>query len=125
MQNAAIWFAATRSIRCRKPIWPPNAKRYISEADAQLVLEELPNTEWKLLFALSRWGGLRVGSEVRELTWGDVDWEQQRILIHSPKTERYEGRETRLIPLFPELAPLLDKRYDEAAEGDVLILPML
>ena len=101
------------------------SKAYINEADAKLVLEELPNNEWKLLFALSRWGGLRVGSEVRLLTWGDIDWERQRILIHSPKTERYEGRETRLIPMFPELAELLDKRFDEAAEGDVLVLPML
>ncbi len=44
-----------------------------------------------------------MGSEVRQLAWADVDWEQQRILIRSPKTERYEGRETRWIPVFPEL----------------------
>jgi integrase len=96
-------------------------------------LDELPNNEWKLLFALSRRGGLHVGSEVRQLKWHDIDFERQRILVHSPKTERYEGRETRLIPLFPELAELLSKRFDEAFEtngyrepdGNSPVLPML
>ena len=82
-------------------------RAFISELDAQKVLAELPDTQWKLLFGLARWAGLRVGSEVRQLTWADVDWEQQRILIRSPKTERDEGRDTRSIPMFPELAPLL------------------
>ena len=100
-------------------------RAYIDAATAKAVLDELPTTEWKLLFALSRWGGLRVGSEVRRLTWNDIDWEGQRLLIHSPKTEHHAGRETRMLPIFPELAPWLDKRYAEAADGDTLILPML
>jgi Phage integrase SAM-like domain len=100
-------------------------RAYIADADAQKVLAELPSSEWKLLFALSRRGGLRVGSEVRRLTWADVDWDQQRILIRSPKTEHHAGHETRLLPMFPELAPLFDKQFDEASEGEELVLPML
>jgi hypothetical protein len=100
-------------------------KAFINDSDARRVLAELPDCQWKLLFALARWGGLRVGSEVRELTWRDIDWERQRILVRSPKTKHHEGREARLVPMFPELMSLLSQRFEEAAEGDVKILPML
>jgi integrase len=100
-------------------------RAYIKEVDARKVLAELPTTEWKLLFALSRWGGLRVGSEVRRLTWDDIDREQERLLIHSPKTEHHAGHGSRWLPIFPELAPLLALRFAEAAEGETLVLPML
>jgi len=51
------------------------------------------------------------------LKWGDVNFEHNTILVHSPKTERHKGKDTRLMPLFPELRkPLLDV-YSEAPEG--------
>ncbi len=89
------------------------------------MLEQLPGVEWKLLFSLSRWGGVRVPSEPKLLTWADVDWEQQRLTIHSPKTERYAGHETRQIPVFPEIATLLRDAFEQAAEGEQYVLPML
>ncbi len=97
---------------------------YIKAVDAKAVIDKLPGTQWKLLFGLCRWGGLRIG-ETRLLTWGDVLWDENRLLVHSPKTKRYEGHATRLIPLFPELAELLGNRYHEAAEGEQYVLPML
>jgi len=51
------------------------------------------------------------------LTWADVNWEQGRILVHSPKTEHHEGGESRLVPLFPELLPYLHEVFDEAEPG--------
>jgi len=51
----------------------------------------------------ARFGGLRAPSEVLPLKWADVNWEQNRIVIHSPKTEHHEGHESRPIPMFPEL----------------------
>jgi hypothetical protein len=51
------------------------------------------------------------------LRWQDANWEQGRILIHSPKTEHYEGHETRLIPMFPELRPHLLAAFEEAEPG--------
>ena len=47
------------------------------------------------------------------------------MLIRSLKTEHHVGGALRWIPIFPELAPLLSKRYAEAAEGESLVLPML
>lgn len=98
---------------------------FVSAEDARKVLEELPDCQWRLLFALSRWGGLRVGSEVRRLTWDDIDWQRQRFTVRSPKTEHHQGGGSRTIPIFPELAKLLDERFAEAVEGETLVLPML
>jgi len=100
-------------------------RAYVSETDANKVLKQLPTNEWKLLFVLSRWGGLRVGSEPRLLRWCDIDWAEGRFLVHSPKTAHHEGRETRQVPLFPEIAKLLTERSEQAEEGEKLVLPML
>ena len=108
-----------------KNVQGSDRQAYVLEADAAKVLEQLPNNEWKLLFALSRWAGLRVGSEVRRLRWQDIDWAKNRFLVHIPKTEHIKGRETRLTPLFPEVATLLAERLELAEDGAELVLPML
>ncbi len=71
-------------------------------------------------FALSRFGGLRCPSEHVTLTWEDVDWERSRIRIHSPKTEHHEGKESRVIPIFPELRPHLEAMWDDSEPGATL-----
>jgi len=68
-----------------------------------------------LLFALSRFGGLRCPSEHLGLRWCDVDWEHDRFTVRSPKTER-KGKPFRLVPLFPELRPHLEAVYFAALE---------
>ena len=98
---------------------------FVTAADATKVLDELPDCQWRLLFALSRWGGLRVGSEVRRLTWNDIDWKRQRFTVRSPKTEHHQGGATRVVPIFPEFAKLLSERFEDAEEGETLVLPML
>jgi len=102
-----------------------NKHAFIERKPALLVMENLPNSEWRLLFALSRWGGLRVGSEARRLRWSDIDWARKRFTVHATKTERYSGHETRTVPIFPELAELLSERHEDAEDGDELVLPML
>ncbi len=97
-------------------------QHFVTEEVSKRVLEFLPTIEWKLIFALSRWGGLRCPSEVLSLQWDHVLWDQKRIIVPSPKTEHHEGHEQRLIPLFPELEPLLSEAYHVAPEGQVKIL---
>ena len=90
---------------------------FLNRADAEKVLAACPDNEWKLIFALARFGGLRTPSETLLLRWGDVDWERGRLLIRSPKTEHHEGKDSRLVPIFPELRPHLEAAWDQAAEG--------
>ena len=81
-----------------------NKKRmyFVSEATAQNVLDACPNNEWKLIFALARYGGFRCPSEVLALTWGDILWDQDRFIVRCVKTEHRAGHEMRIVPIFPE-----------------------
>jgi integrase len=97
-------------------------QRFISRRDAQKVLDACPNAEWRLIFALARYGGLRTPSETLLLKWTDIDWERGRIHVMSCKTEHFEGRGSRDIPIFPELATPLHEVFDQAAEGAVYVI---
>lgn len=81
---------------------------FITRKEAAMVLQACPDAEWKLLFALSRYGGLRCPSEHLALRWRDIDWDRNRFTVHSAKTAQHEGKETRDVPLFPELRPFLE-----------------
>lgn len=95
---------------------------FVTRDMAQKVLDACPDTQWRLLFALSRYGGLRCPSEHLALRWGDVDWEHSRIRIRSSKTEHHEGGDCRIIPLFPELRPYLQQAFDEAEPGTEYVI---
>jgi integrase len=94
---------------------------YISADDAARVLAACPDGRWRLLFALARWGGLRVPSEAFGLTWADVNWAEGRMKVHSPKTARHESGE-RLVPIFGELGPHLQRAFDDAPAGELKVL---
>ncbi len=90
---------------------------FLNHDDSMKVLESCPDSQWRLIFALCRWGGLRCPSEVLSLKWEHIDWERNRIRVVSPKTERHDGHDSRVIPLFPELLKPLQEVYDQATEG--------
>jgi integrase len=102
----------------------PNRERdyFVTREDAQKVLDACPDAVWRLLFALSRYGGLRCPSEHLALRWADIDWERGRMRVRSPKTERHEGGESRVIPIFPELRPYLEAAWESAAEGSEYVI---
>ena len=97
-------------------------RAYVSVADVSRVIEHCPNVWWKLLVALARFGGLRIPSEAFSLTWGDVDWERNRLTVPSPKT-RSHGKPHRVIPLFPLLRPHLEAAFNHAEEGNEYVIP--
>lgn len=98
-------------------------RAYIPATDALRVIEHCPNTTWKVLVALSRFAGLRTPSESLSLKWADVDWERQRITVPVPKLQHLPGRGHRIIPMFPEVRPWLERAFDEAPEGSVYVVP--
>ncbi|MBO7723279.1 MAG: tyrosine-type recombinase/integrase [Thermoguttaceae bacterium] len=81
------------------------------------LLDACPDQTWRTILALCRIGGLRNPSETLRLTWRDVNWANQSILVHSPKTAHHEGKESRLIPMFPELKEQLELQWELAEEG--------
>ncbi len=92
-------------------------KRFITRADVAKVLEVCPNVQWRVLVALSRFGGLRIPSEALPLTWADVDWDAGTLHVTSPKTEHHAGQGSRTAPLFPELRAILLEAYEQAEPG--------
>jgi integrase len=86
---------------------------------AQQVLDACPDAEYRLLFGLARYGGLRCPSEALALKWTDIDWHKKRFTVHSPKTERYANKGQRIVPIFPELAPLFKAAKQEASPDAV------
>lgn len=86
------------------------------------ILDACPDAEWRLIFALCRFGGLRCPSEVLRVRWQDVDWSAGKILVHAPKTERHQGKGTRWIPIFAELRPYLDDAHEVAQDGAVYVI---
>jgi hypothetical protein len=78
---------------------------FISLETIGRVLDACPDTEWRLIVALSRFGGLRTPSEHLALRWRDIDWERGRMRVSSPKTEHHEGHAVREVPLSPSYSP--------------------
>ncbi|MGI9447742.1 MAG: tyrosine-type recombinase/integrase [Pirellulales bacterium] len=97
---------------------------FIARKTVNVVLEACLNTQWKLVFAFARYGGVRIPSEIKGLKWSDVNWERGRITIKTPKTSHIDGHQTKVIPLFPELRPLLEKAFEEAVEGEEFVFPL-
>ncbi len=97
-------------------------EHFINHQDAQTILDACPDMEWKLIFALARYGGLRTPSETLALMWDDVNWGRDRMTVHSPKTEHHPGGELRIVPLFPELRPLLTQAFAEAPAGSEFVI---
>ena len=81
------------------------------------ILEHCPDQQWRLIVVLARYGGLRCPSEVLALQWSDINWEDNRLRVPSPKTERHVGGASRTIPLFPELRSELLDAFGVAEEG--------
>jgi len=100
----------------------PTRLFFVTREMADAVLTQCPTNEWKLIFALCRYGGLRCPTELLSLTWSDVDVHRNRILIHSTKLEHHATKCKRFIPLFPELRPLLWLAYEECPDGEKYVI---
>jgi integrase len=92
---------------------------FVNPDTAQKVLEACPDVEWRLIFCLARFGGLRCPSEVLRLRWCDIDFEKERFVVHSTKTEHHADCGVRTVPMFPELKPLFRDAFEQARDGAV------
>jgi integrase len=95
---------------------------FVTREIAAKVLDACPDAEWRLIFALSRFGGLRCPSELLNLEWSDVHWDKDRFRVRSPKKEHLEDGGERWVPIFPELRPYLEEMFDRAEAGTVFVV---
>jgi integrase len=101
----------------------PKRFHFVTREEAQAVLEACPNVQWRLVFALCRYAGLRCASEIAALKWADVNWETMRFTVHASKTEHHGDGGVRLVPIFPELVQHLQDAFDAAEPGAVYCCP--
>lgn len=89
----------------------PARQCYIDEATIEKVIAACPDPEWRLIVALSRYAGLRCPSEHHRLTWGDVNFDEGRMLVHAAKTDS-----VRAVPIDARLLPHLEAALEAAQE---------
>lgn len=125
----AIWNWAIREGYCDANVWTgvechgrklPGRDFEIPSDWTPHILDACPSQQWRALYVLWRYGGLRK-CEPLYLSWSDVNWERKRLRVHSPKTERYEGREARIIPLFPEIEKELSDLFEMGGDDNAII----
>jgi integrase len=102
----------------------PDKAFYVTIESIEAILEACPDDQWRAVVAISRFAGLRCPSEVSKLKWGDVNWEKGRLTVRSPKTEGHEGHAVRVVPITPELRPVLLSLFAQAEEGSEAVVPM-
>ena len=98
-------------------------KFFVSREVIEDVLAACPDNEWRLIVVLARYGGLRIPSELEELTWERIDWEHNRFTVIVKKKEHIDGHGTRVVPIFPEIRPYLEKAWAEAPTESLYVVP--
>jgi integrase len=91
---------------------------FVTPDEYRALLDACPSTEWRVLVAMARIGGVRVPSETQGLKWTGIDWGRSRMTIRSPKTEHHGAEHAeRQVPLFPEMYAELTRALAEAEPG--------
>ncbi len=103
----------------------PDRAHYVTVETTRAILAACPDEEWRAIIALSRFAGLRCPSEVVGLRWGDIVWDKGRMTVRSPKTANHEGHAVRVVPIAPELRPILQDLFDRAEPGSEAVVPRL
>ena len=98
-------------------------EHYVTLEVFERLLDACQSPMDRVLLTLYRIAGLR-SSEALLLTWEDVDFDTGRLTVHSPKTERIEGKGVRIVPIFPRLRQELTayRKTLDAQEKDQRII---
>ena len=88
---------------------------YVDLDETNRLLDACPNNDWRMLLALCRFAGLRQG-EALALKWNNVRWDENCLRVWATKTKM------RVVPVVPELYPLLQDAYEQAPVGEVMVV---
>lgn len=97
-------------------------QEYISVEIINRVIAACPDYQWRLIFALARFGGLRIPSDCEGLMLEHVLWDNDRFIVHNKKTKKYS--KIREVPLFPELVPFFREAFELAETDQKYLLPI-
>jgi integrase len=92
---------------------------YVKPDISERILAACPTTEWRLMFSLWRFAGLRK-TEIYQLKWSGVLWDAGKMRVPSPKTKHHEGREERYVPI-GDIYPILREAFEQAGNTDSMV----
>lgn len=96
--------------------------RYVLVQEYRLLIEAANSLWWKSFLSLAYGSGLRKG-EILNLTWTDIDFENQQIYIRAKEPTEHtvewepKDHENRLVPVSDESTQLLANLQTESKEG--------
>jgi len=93
---------------------------FLTGTNATKIVDACPDRQWRLIFALWRFAGLRK-MEIFQLRWEHVLWDQGRMLVTIPKTKHHEGKGTRFVPI-GGILPWLEAAFHEAPDGSQRVI---
>ncbi len=114
-------FAGIRQERVGDPGW-----QYVKPEHFHGLIKACPSTRWRGVITLAYCCGLRLG-EILNLTWGDIDFEQQRLrVVRKSASERTEDwtpkdKDLRILPLPEAAINVLTELQLEVAEGQAYV----
>ncbi len=97
--------------------WP-----YVAPEEFACLVEATPTISWRLLLALARLAALRRG-EALNLPWDKIDWSASRLEIISREDWDVKDKQSRIVPVCPELRELLLTAFEGANEGEPRVIP--
>jgi integrase len=99
---------------------------YVPREVVAKIIAGCADHQWRAVFGLTRYAALRCPSELRLLRWCDVNFESNRLVVRSPKTEHHgQGHATRIVPIDTDLRAILLNVFHDATEGVEWVLPRL
>ena len=88
---------------------------FVDAAMTEKVIRKLPDTNWKMLFCLMRFQGLR-RHEVFAIDWKHIDWETNELTVPADTKTGW-----RTMPIFPETLKYLQDADLVAEAGEKVI----
>ena len=107
--------------RLAKAVKVSSGWHYITPAEFKALMEHA-TPKFKAMLALCRLAGLR-RLEAYYLEWQDVNFDKGRIYICGKPHWQPKDRESRSIPLCPELSAILLEAFQDAPEGEKRVCP--
>lgn len=94
---------------------------YVNRDEFNKFLDAARNSNWRLILSLCRLAALRRG-EALNLEWADIDWQGSKLHIIAKEDWQPKDKDSRIIPICPELQQILLSAYENAADGQVKVI---